>query len=79
MIILSEAQALRWRQGQRLNWPDLLEANPQLNFEQLSQTPAQVERSDGEYLGIGQAIDTAGSEAGIETSELALTPKLVWD
>jgi tRNA pseudouridine55 synthase len=72
MIRLLEAQTVKWRQGQRLNWSELLEANPQLDFETLSQTPAQVERIDGEYLGIGQA-------AALETGELALIPKLVWD
>ncbi len=71
IVTISEALTLRWRQGQRLCWPDLAEANPQIDFEQLCQTPCQVERSDGEYLGIGQA-------ASLETGKI-LIPKLVWD
>lgn len=71
IVTLSEALTQRWRQGQRLNWLDLAETNPH-DFEQLCQSPCQVERADGEYLGIGQA-------AGTETGEQALIPKLVWD
>ena len=68
---LSEALTQRWRQGQRLNWADLAKANPH-DFAQLCQRPCQVERRDGEYLGIGQA-------ASAETGEMLLIPKLVWD
>jgi len=75
IVTVSEALTQRWRQGQRLNWLDLLDltqANQQLDFALLCQTPCQVERSDGDYLGIGQVANS-------ETGEIMLIPKLVWD
>ena len=75
IVTVSEALTQRWRQGQRLNWPDLLElteSNQQLDFALLCKTPCQVERSDGNYLGIGQVANS-------ETGEKMLIPKLVWD
>ena len=75
IVTVSETLTQRWRQGQRLNWLDLLElteSNQQLDFALLCQTPCQVERSDGNYLGIGLVANS-------ETGEKMLIPKLVWD
>jgi tRNA pseudouridine55 synthase len=67
-ITLSDLQVSRWRQGQRLAWEDLLESahtTPQFT------SPYQLHQLDGQFLGIGQAIEP-------ETAPL-LIPKLVWD
>lgn len=71
-LTLSEPEAKRWRQGQRLPWEDLIMAKEAAaNFPFLSSAPCQIQQSDGQFLGIGQVTE---SEAG-----RLLVPKLVWD
>lgn len=71
-LTLSEPEAKRWRQGQRLPWEDLIMAKEAAaNFPFLSSAPCQIQQSDGQFLGIGQVTE---SEAG-----RLLVPKLVWE
>lgn len=64
-LALADLPATRWQQGQRLDWQDLNQP-----FTPLSLTPYRIHHTDGQFLGIGQVLETESGQV--------LIPKLVW-
>lgn len=67
-LILADAEAKRWSQGQRIDWETLTDAPA---FQTLESQPCVIQQTDRQFLGIGQAI--AAQQGNL------LIPKLVWD
>ncbi|NJO81140.1 MAG: tRNA pseudouridine(55) synthase TruB [Cyanobacteria bacterium RM1_2_2] len=64
-LTLTDLPAKRWQQGQRIDWQEITDPSPSL-----SPTSYQIQQANGQFLGIGQIIETEVSRA--------LIPKLVW-
>lgn len=65
-LTLSELQAKRWQQGQRMAWAEVDQGtNPAVDLASY-----QIWQPDGAFLGIGQASEIEGNKL--------LVPKLVW-